>query len=407
MSKRRVCVCTSYAADREPRGPRHARAIWESGICSALTFIDASAAGTTRQSVAVLEGIANLEWLTHSFPTRSCGWNRWLANKIKSKCSRYAFSSFGYISNSSLNASLDGIESLIAKNSPEIIIAHNIDMLLPAHHVAQQLGAVLIFDSMEFHSDMGDEQDALKMRLIKAIEEKCLPACRMILTSSAGVATALQDAYGVKSMMPLYNTPAIVRDINGPKHGGFSLYWRNSTLGLGQRGLEEAIRALSELPEEITLHLQGRIRPADEHEILTLVDSLNVRNRIVIHPPCRPENAVASASRFHVGLCLERPGIRNHELTVSNKMFDYHMAGLAVVSSNMPALKQIVARSGGGVCYVAGDYSDLARVIRSLYDDPSLYRRLVQNARQFALTEGNLEHEMMAWKSALLDEFCD
>ena len=123
-------------------------------------------------------------------------------------------------------------------------------------------------------------------------------------------------------------------------------------------------------------------------------------DRVTIHPPYRPEDAVIEASRFHVGLCLERAGIRNHELTVSNKIFDYHMAGLAVIASDLPALRDIVQSSGGGLLYHPGDIKSLTEQILMLYRDQSKLQQLSSNARRFALSEGNREHVMRDFSSA-------
>ena len=401
LNRKRVCVVTSYPADREPRGPRHARALWDMGICSELTFIDSAPRNSSKVAVDYLDGIPNLRWLRNEYATRSTSKKSWLYDKLTHQLNRSAFSAFAWVSNRALTPHLRQLERLIASSRPDIIMAHNIDTLLPAFRVARINGAKLIFDSMEFHSDMGDGQDTLQSKLIKTIERQCLPNCDLITTSSQRVAQALHDAYGVTSTVPLYNTPKSVRTLSLNKHPGFTLYWRNSTIGLGQRGLEEALRAVSILPAEITLHLQGRQPPGGSRDVLSLIDELGVQDRVTLHPPYRAENAIAEASRFHVGLCLERRGIRNHELTVSNKMFDYHMAGMAVVTSDMPALKDVVEKSRAGVIYKASDHQALAVAILSLYSDWERYVKFTENARKFALSEGNLEHEMGRFRDAI------
>jgi glycogen(starch) synthase len=400
--RKRVCVVTSYPADREPRGPRHARALWDLGICSEMTFIDSSPQDGRKGPVDYLDGIANLRWLTNHYATRSASPTVWLYHKLIHQLNRAAFSTFGWLSNSSLTPNLSHLERLIASSQPELIMAHNIDTLLPAFRVARRNNAMLVFDSMEFHSDMGDGQDTLQCKLISAIERTCLPFCELVTTSSQRVAQALQDTYGIRSTVPLYNSPKTVQTLNVSKHPGFTLYWRNSTIGLGQRGLAEAIRALAILPLEITLHLQGRQPPGGARDVIALIRELGVHDRVTLHPPFLAEHAVIEAARFHVGLCLERSGIRNHELTVSNKMFDYHMAGLAVVTSDMPALTDIVERSRAGVVFKAGDHRALAVAIMSLYSDTARYLTLTENARKFALSDGNLEHEMQRFGNAIL-----
>jgi glycosyltransferase involved in cell wall biosynthesis len=103
---------------------------------------------------------------------------------------------------------------------------------------------------------------------------------------------------------------------------------------------------------------------------------------------------VQNAAKYDIGLCLERKGPRNHDLTVSNKMFDYHMAGLAVIATNLPALAEVVQRSGGGLVCRPGDPASLAEAIEALVAAPGRLAELQDHARRFALREGNLETEI-------------
>jgi hypothetical protein len=304
----------------------------------------------------------------------------------------------GMVHNIALSPKMNGFERLIRQCDADLIMAHNIDTLLPAYRVARDSGALLLFDSMEFHSDMDESQHPLEIDLIKSIERMCLPVCSLITTSSHRVAQALNETYGVTTTLPLYNTPRCRTQVDVEKVSGFSLYWRNSTIGLSHRGLADAIQALRQLPLDISLHVQGHLPPNNRSEIFELAKSLGVAERLVVHPPCKPERAVEEAARFHVGLCLERKGNRNHELTVSNKMFDYHMAGLAVVSSDLPALHDIINRSQGGLVFRPGDIDQLTEAIRRVYDDRDLLGKLAQNARTFALSDGNLENEMRKFR---------
>jgi glycosyltransferase involved in cell wall biosynthesis len=75
-------------------------------------------------------------------------------------------------------------------------------------------------------------------------------------------------------------------------------------------------------------------------------------------------------------------------------MFDYHMAGLAVITSDLPSLAAVVARSKGGIVYEAGDPASLAAAIERLRGAPDELAALQFNARRFALEEANLEREL-------------
>src|SRR5262249_38263421 len=155
----------------------------------------------------------------------------------------------------------------------------------------------------------------------------------------------------------------------------------------------DALRALVLLPKDVVLHLQGRSTGGTDgvHE---LASGLGISDRVRFHGPHEPEQAVAMAAPYSVGLCLERNICKNHQLTASNKLFDYHMAGLAVVCSDMPALRQIVQSSRGGLIFRNADPDDLCRTILRLYADMELLIKKQRNARLFAMEFGNEERQM-------------
>jgi glycosyltransferase involved in cell wall biosynthesis len=230
--------------------------------------------------------------------------------------------------------------------------------------------------------------------MTRVLESKYLPNCSLVITSSEEIADALVQEYGISRPLPLYNVPRIEPSLPPKETEKFTLYWRNSVIGLGQRGLDEALLALLQLPKDITLHLQGR-QPIDGGERLqNRIAELDITERIIFHPPYLPEEAINMATPYSVGLCLERKGIRNHDLTVSNKMFDYMMAGLSVIASDLPSLRHIIDKSKGGLLFEAGSAADLAKQIMILYNNRSLLQDLSTNARNFALSEGNWEFEM-------------
>lgn len=384
----------------EPRGPRHARAFVDSLDCDVL-FIDAAPDNHAATRISCLEEPIRLQWHTIRYPTRESRPFRWALARIIQRLGDGLWARFGIASSTTLNQYLWGLEQTIVSFRPDIVMCHNIDTLSPACRAAERCHAKLIFDSMEFYSEMGEEQDEYQSKLIREIERACLPKCALITTSSHRMAEALRKTYGVKNTLPLYNTPQCVEYLPERKESGFSLYWRNSTIGLGQRGLSDAIRALSLSPTDVTLHVQGRLPRDGGQTIRALAKSLNVSNRLVVHPPFKPEMAIQQAARFHVGLCLEQRGVRNHELTVSNKLFDYHMAGLAVIASDLPPLRDVIERSGGGLLYTPGSAESLASQILAIYQDPGLYAGLVRHAREFALREGNLQTDMMRFARAI------
>ena len=231
----------------------------------------------------------------------------------------------------------------------DVYIAHNIETLLPAMTAARMHGAAVVFDCMEFYSDMGDSQHPVEAVAAHKLEAESLPHCALVIASSDTMADALAAEYGIARPLAAYNVSPTAHKLPARRGGGLKLYWRNSVIGFGQRGLQDVLDALALVPDDVHLHLQGRLPDGNAAELKKRVAALKLEGRVHVQAPYKPHEAVQQAALYDVGLCLERRGPRNHDLTVSNKMFDYHMAGLAVIATDLPALADVIQRSGGGL----------------------------------------------------------
>jgi glycosyltransferase involved in cell wall biosynthesis len=389
----KICVCTTNTADTEPRAPRHAVALATSIQDCEVVFVDCVPYGQKQATPKIFEGVSNLSQKTCFFPYKRGRVLKFVFSKAVAKFTRGLFRLSGYLHPSSITVRGFALDNVLQSVDADIFVGYNIDALLPIHRAARKKQALTIFDCHEFYSDMGDWQTPLDRKLIEALERKCLPDCDLVLAASERMAEEFASVYGIRRPLTLYNVPPKEQEL-AEKQDGFSLYWRNLTIDVGQRGLGEAIAALKLLPKEIVLHVQGKL-PADGGARLRhAIEQSGVNERVVIHPPYESQEAVFIASRYTIGLCLEQAVNRNHEVTVSNKMFDYLMAGLPVIASDLPGLRHVVERSKAGVLYRPGDAEDLAEKIMALYRDRERLDQLGGNARKFALSEGNLEHEM-------------
>lgn len=395
----RVCVCTSCEGIAEPRAPRHAAAVAGLGSDFEVVFIDSAPIGQPTSMPTVLEKYSNVVRHTHRFASRSQSPIRLAFDRIRGLCAHGWFRLTGTVTGSALSTKTIGFEKTLAEAGADVYIAHNIETLLPAGLAASRRGAMLMFDSMEFHGDMGDGQSPLERQMVHEVERKYLSKCRLVFTSSDQIADALVEEYGITRPLPLYNVPPREENLSKKPQNGLILYWRNAVIGLSQRGLDDALVAMTLLPSDVMLHLQGKLPGDNGIALRARINELGIQSRVFFHAPYSPESAVKEASCYHIGLCLERPGVRNHELTVSNKMFDYHMAGLAIISSDLPPLRAILHQSQGGLLFAPGSPTDLADKVHVLYADREKLAECSRNARQFALHSANREAEMrkFAW----------
>ena len=394
LARMRICIVTSYAAAAEPRGPRHAIAAKKAFPDAAVVFVDLAAAAQPRAADPPGLKASNIERRTLEFPTRGSDPARLAFRKAMTWLGRTGFASAGALHESVFGERTQGLTRALKKMPADIYIAHNIETLLPTMHAAKACGASVVFDCMEYYSDMGDSQHKVEAAAARRLEARCLPLCALVMASSDIMADALAEEYGIVRPLPAYNVPPKAFELPRRSGGGLNLYWRNTVVGFGQRGLDDMLEAMMLLPSDVRLFLQGR-PPADNGaELAERIASLGLGGRINVLPPYASHEAVQQAALYDVGLCLERKGPRNHDLTVSNKMFDYHMAGLAVIATNLRGLANVVQKSGAGLLCEPGNPRSLADAVRQLHSSPARLKELQVNARTFAMAEANLEMEI-------------
>jgi glycosyltransferase involved in cell wall biosynthesis len=221
---------------------------------------------------------------------------------------------------------------------------------------ARRSGARLGFDCEDLLAERGTEP----AHIVRMLERTYLSMCEYVSVPSRHVAERLRQQYRIPTPVVLYNTfPLDLAEGLPPPHlrpasssNRLRLYWFGQTLGPG-RGIEEAIAALGRLhPSEAELHLRGRIGPEFQGALDSLASEHGVQDRLVVHPLVPHDDTIRAAGDFDVGLALERPDNVNTSLTVSNKLFAYLLAGLAVGATDTPGQREVLDQipSAGIVC---------------------------------------------------------
>jgi glycosyltransferase involved in cell wall biosynthesis len=97
---------------------------------------------------------------------------------------------------------------------------------------------------------------------------------------------------------------------------------------------------------------------------------------------------------------VTRPLTLNDELAVPNKLFEYLMAGLAVVAPRLPGVAPIIEAEQVGATFEPGSSVALAQVLSSLVNSPGLVSAMKQRARAVALSRFNAEAQRSVLLSA-------
>lgn len=269
--------------------------------------------------------------------------------------------------------------ALLAAATPaDLLYGGTSGALAATAQAADRLRAPFALDLEDFHSGEASGADAdLTPALATRVERALLKRAAFLTTSSEAIADAYRDRYGVSAAVvtntfPLpHQTPTFAR--NGA--GGLRLYWFSQTIGPG-RGLEDAVAAMGRAAIPGELHLRGRPLNGYVEHLRAQSAAAAPTLRIVHHDPAPPDDMIALARGYDVGLALEQMDVLNRQLCLTNKAFIYIAAGVAVALTDTPGQHALGVDLGAGAAVVPpGDVDALAAAFRRWASDPSSLER--------------------------------
>lgn len=275
----------------------------------------------------------------------------------------------------------------------DLYIGHNLQALAAAALLARVHGAALAFDAEDDHvGELLEGASERQRRVIDAVQARHLPRCAYVTAPSDGIADQLARDYGIARPMVVHNVfpweaRATIDGQRKDRRGApVSLYWYSQTLGL-DRGIQDAVRAAGLLRGDIELHLRGTASRDVRTALEQLARGAGVADRIYFHDQVHPSELLSRSAEHDIGFALEQPVSRNRLETVTNKIFFYLTAGLAVAATQTPGQARIVGALGeAALAYPPGDHVALARGLQRWLDDPSALQRAKAAALEAART---------------------
>jgi glycosyltransferase involved in cell wall biosynthesis len=241
--------------------------------------------------------------------------------------------------------------------------------------------------------------------LLRSLEKELLLRSAYASCPSHAMSMALVGEYACTPPVVIYNAfkwserqalDGIVRDRRNQEIP--SIHWFSTTLGPG-RGIEDLLAATCYLQHDLEIHLRGNPAPDYVGWLKAQIPD-RWRDKIFFHPLVTNDELLSRIAEHDIGFAGEMKTPRNHDLTVSNKILHYLLAGLAVVASDT-AGQQEVARAARAAVYLypSGDAQALADVLNTLLASPERMR----NAKAAALTAAQSTFSWERQERTLLD----
>ena len=93
------------------------------------------------------------------------------------------------------------------------------------------------------------------------------------------------------------------------------------------------------------------------------------RTRVHVLPRVPTEEVVAYAASATVGVSPVPPTSLSYRYSLPNKLFQYMQAGLPVVASDFPQVREVIEETGAGITVDARNVDALAGAIRTYTED--------------------------------------
>ena len=142
------------------------------------------------------------------------------------------------------------------------------------------------------------------------------------------------------------------------------------------KGVDVAVRALADLPEDVVLWIVGD--GPQRGNLEALANDLNLGQRVRFLGP--HHNVVPFMQAADCFLC---PSIWKEG--AGNVNFEAMACGLPDIASRVGGIPEFVADERNGFLFTVGDDQELAERIRRLYDDPEQRHRMGQEARSIVI----------------------
>lgn len=278
---------------------------------------------------------------------------------------------------------------------PDVIHAHDFTALavaLPALARLRALGAParLVYDAHEYLPGVLGH-DAVWTASMLALEAAGIAAADEVITVSDTLAAMLVERHGLRVPVTVVtNAPVAeplpagrpgLREVVGVPEPAPLLVYSGGVAP--QRGLDSVVDALPALPGTHLALLSGRNRHVEA--LLRRAGEQGVADRLHVTPYVAPALVSAFVEGATAGV-VPSLHVPNHEISLPTKYYEYALAGLPVVVSDIAVVARITRELGNGEVFPAGDAAACAAAAALVLAGPAPYRLPYTDALKASFT---------------------
>jgi glycosyltransferase involved in cell wall biosynthesis len=277
----------------------------------------------------------------------------------------------------------------LIRTPADIYHAHDVTGL-PACYIAARLRRkLLIFDAHEL--PLAELSNGLFERvkpILACLLARLVSRCAGVLTVSPPILQELRNRYHipvvslVRNILPYRAVPKSdrLRQLLGlGPEVRIALY--QGYLQPLDRGLETLIRSAVFLELGIVIVMMGKGDGTAQSEFEALIASEGVADRVKIIPPVPYEELLDWTVSADLGLVVQPPDYSlNVKLCLPNKLFEFLMAGLPVLASQLDAVAEVIKTYDVGQIVLSFAPAAVGAAISTMLADCDALARMRRNA---------------------------
>lgn len=391
---RTVVILTASPLCRNPRVVKEATTLGGAGYdVTVLTL--ATHERFARLDEALCAGLpfrrVALDYYGRGLPARARAWLR----RAETRLARSMVTRFGFETAGALGPAR-ALLALAMRHPADLTIVHTEIPTWVATRL-HRAGRRIAVDFEDWYSEdlLPADRRGRPMQLLRAAEMEAFHAAAYVSATSQSMADGLRAAFGGAVPLVLRNVfplQPIARPHRPAGDAPPRLVWFSQTIGPG-RGLEAFVRAWARTATASQLVLLGDLRDGFGD---TLQQSVPPERRqdLTILPPVPPGDLPTKLAEFDLGLALEQRVPRNRDLTITNKLFQYLNAGLAVIATDTAGQREVLhAHAGAGLLVESVDAPAFPAALDALLADRARWRAMQLASRAAAESELCWERE--------------
>ena len=277
----------------------------------------------------------------------------------------------------------------------DVLVANDLDTLLPNYLISKIKGIKLIYDSHELFCEVPELQANLtKKRIWERLEKWIVPNLKFCITVNQSIANYFTTKYNVPF--------SVVRNI--PNYTQIDALKTRSELNLPldkkiillqgaginvDRGSEELVEAFQYMDNTYLLLIIGSGDVI--HQLKENVLKLQLQNKVKFIDKIPAPELRHFTANATLGVTIDKDSNMNYHFSLPNKVFDYMHAGIPILASKLPEIVNIIHTYHIGTFIENHEPQHIAKQISNFLNSQDY--EICKNNTKLAAKENNWQTE--------------